>query len=99
MIKGYVGVSVVFNWLGLSYIFYNYIYDLGDECGWEWIVIKVGGLMFSLVGKMFILENYIIINRNVLVFFWFRGDNIMWVDVRNNIFIMCNIVNNVGFVV
>ena len=99
MTKGYAGVSVAPNRLGPSYIFHNYIHDLGDERGREWTAIKAGGLMSSPAGKTFILENYIITNRNALASSRFRGDNTMWVDVRNNIFITRNIANNVGFAV
>ena len=97
MTKGYAGVSVAPNRLGPSYIFHNYIHDLGDERGREWTAIKAGGLMSSPAGKTFILENYIITNRNALASSRFRGDNTMWVDVRNNIFITRNVGNMVGF--
>ena len=97
MTKGYAGVSVAPNRLGPSYIFHNYIHDLGDERGREWTAIKAGGLMSSPAGKTFILENYIITNRNALASSRFRGDTTMWVDVRNNVFITRNSGNKVGY--
>lgn len=73
------------NIFGLSYIFYNYIYNLGDEIGKEWIVIKVGGLIVKFVGRMFIFENVIDVEWNGIVVFCVNGDIIFWVIFKNNI--------------
>lgn len=67
--------------LGLSYIFYNYIYNLGDEMGKEWIVIKVGGLIVCFVGKMYIFENVIDVNCNGIVVLKVNSDIMFWIEL------------------
>lgn len=93
---GYVGISIAPNMLGPSYIFHNYIHDLGDERGKEWAAIKAGGLMALPGGKSFILENYINTNRNGIAASAMRGDSTFWLEARNNIIINRLKNNNVG---
>ena len=93
---GYVGISIAPNMLGPSYIFHNYIHDLGDERGKEWAAIKAGGLMALPGGKSFILENYINTNRNGIAASAMRGDSSFWLEARNNVIINRLKNNNVG---
>jgi len=85
--QGYAGISIAPNRLGPSYLFHNYIHNLGDERGQEWTAIKAGGLMSQPGGKTFILENYIITNRNGIAASRVEGDSTFWIDARNNIII------------
>ncbi|PHS55457.1 MAG: hypothetical protein COB03_09420 [Alteromonas sp.] len=94
--QGYVGISVAPNMLGPSYLFHNYIHDLGDERGKEWTAIKAGGLLAKPGGKTYILENYIVTNRNGIAASNVNNDNSFWLEVRNNIIINRNKSNMVG---
>lgn len=85
--KGYAGVSIAPNTIGPSYVFHNYIHDMGDERDKEWTAIKAGGLMAVPGGKTFIFENYINTNRNGISASRVKGDSTFWVDVRNNVII------------
>ncbi|AMJ86437.1 right-handed parallel beta-helix repeat-containing protein [Alteromonas sp. Mac1] len=96
MTAGYVGISITPNMLGPSYIFHNYIHDLGDERGKEWAAIKAGGLMSLPGGKSYIIENYINTNRNGIAASAMRGDSTFWLEARNNIIINRLKNNNVG---
>lgn len=82
--------------LGPSYLFHNYIHDLGDERGKEWTAIKAGGLLAKPGGKTYILENYIVTNRNGIAASNVNNDNSFWLEVRNNIIINRNKSNMVG---
>jgi hypothetical protein len=95
--QGYVGVSIAPNMLGPSYIFHNYIHDLGDQRKKEWTAIKTGGLLSKPSGKAFIIENLIVTNRNGIAASRVANDNTFWLDVRNNIIITRKNSNKVGY--
>ena len=87
MEQGYAGISVAPNMLGPSYIFHNYIHNLGDDRGKEWTAIKAGGLITKPGGKSYIIENYINTNRNGIAASRVNNDSTFWLDVRNNIIV------------
>ncbi|MBZ2163149.1 right-handed parallel beta-helix repeat-containing protein [Alteromonas stellipolaris] len=97
--QGYAGVSIAPNMLGPSYVFHNYIHDLGDEIGKEWTAIKAGGLLSKPGGKTFILENYIVTNRNGIASSRVNNDSTFWVLLQNNMIITKNKNNLVGYAV
>ncbi|ALM90977.1 right-handed parallel beta-helix repeat-containing protein [Alteromonas stellipolaris] len=96
MTQGYVGISIAPNMLGPSYVFHNYIHDLGDETGKEWAAIKAGGLLSKPAGKTYILENYIITDRNGIAASSVSSDSTFWVEATNNIIINRLFNNAVG---
>ena len=85
--QGFCGVSAVPNMLGPSYIFNNYIHNLGDERGSAWAAIKLGGLHAAPSGKTYILQNLIIANSNGIAQSAFKGDKTYWARVQNNVII------------
>lgn len=87
MEQGYAGVSIAPNMLGPSYVFHNYIHDLGDDRGKEWTAIKAGGLISRPAGKTFIFENYINTNRNGIASSNVANDSTYWVTMKNNIIV------------
>lgn len=94
--QGYAGISIAPNMLGPSYLFHNYIYDLGDERGKEWTAIKAGGLIAKPGGKTFIFENYINTDRNGIASSGVNGDSTYWVELRNNVIINHLLNDKVG---
>jgi len=94
--QGYAGISIAPNRLGPSYVFHNYIHDLGDERGKEWTAIKAGGLMSQPGGKTYIIENYINTARNGIAASGVDGDSTFWIEVINNVIINHNFNNKVG---
>ena len=85
--QGYCGISTAPNMIGPSYIFHNYIHDLGDERGKEWAAIKMGGIMTRPAGITNVFENLIITNRNGIAASKVDNDDTFWVNVQNNVFI------------
>ena len=85
--KGYAGISIAPNRLGPSYLFHNYIHDLGDERGKEWTAIKAGGLLSKPSGKTYIIENLINTDRNGIAGSSVVGDKTFWIEANNNIII------------
>ena len=85
--KGYAGISIAPNRLGPSYLFHNYIHDLGDERGKEWTAIKAGGLLSKPTGKTYIIENIINTDRNGIAGSSVGGDKTFWIEASNNIII------------
>ena len=85
--KGYAGISIAPNRLGPSYLFHNYIHDLGDERGKEWTAIKAGGLLSKPSGKTYIIENFINTDRNGISASSVSGDKTFWIEANNNIII------------
>ncbi|MDO6567505.1 right-handed parallel beta-helix repeat-containing protein [Alteromonas sp. 1_MG-2023] len=85
--KGYAGISIAPNRLGPSYLFHNYIHDLGDERGKEWTAIKAGGLLSKPGGKTYIVENFINTDRNGISGSSVASDKTFWVEALNNIII------------
>lgn len=94
--QGYAGVSIAPNMLGPSYLFHNYIHDLGDERGKEWTAIKAGGLLAKPGGKTFIFENYINTDRNGIASSGVNNDTTYWVELRNNVIINHLLDSKVG---
>jgi len=85
MEQGYAGISIAPNTLGPSYIFHNYIHNLGDETGKEWTAIKAGGLISKPAGRTFIFENFIDVERNGIAASRVNNDSTFWVTTQNNI--------------
>ncbi|MGO4891701.1 hypothetical protein [Flavobacterium sp. W21_SRS_FM6] len=85
--QGYVGVSTAPNMLGPSYIFNNYIHDLGDDRGKDWTAIKMGGLFARPAGITNLFENFIVVNNNGVARSGVEGDSTFWLNAQNNIII------------
>lgn len=85
MEQGYAGISIAPNTLGPSYIFHNYIHNLGDETGKEWTAIKAGGLISRPAGRTFVFENVIDVERNGIAASRVDNDSTFWVTTQNNI--------------
>tara|TARA_R100000687_G_scaffold58694_4_gene47218 strand:+ start:1900 stop:4359 length:2460 start_codon:yes stop_codon:yes gene_type:complete len=94
--QGYCGISTAPNMIGPSYVFHNYIHDLGDERGKEWTSIKMGGLISSPAGITNVLENLVVTNRNGISASSVNGDRSFWVNARNNVFVSRQYRNMVG---
>lgn len=97
LIQGYTGISIAPNLLGPSYLFHNFIHNLGDDRGKEWTAIKAGGLMSKPAGQTFIFENFINVARNGIAASRVGGDSTFWIYSQNNIFLTQNIGNSVGY--
>jgi hypothetical protein len=97
MTQGYCGISTAPNMIGPSYVFHNYIHDLGDERGKEWTAIKMGGLISSPAGKTNVFENIIVTNRNGISASSVNGDRTFWLNAQNNIIISRQYRNMVGY--
>ncbi|WP_394220684.1 right-handed parallel beta-helix repeat-containing protein [Alteromonas gracilis] len=97
MEQGYAGISIAPNMLGPSYIFHNYIHNLGDETGKEWTAIKAGGLMARPAGKTYVFENFIDVNRNGIAASGVNGDTTFWIESQNNIIFTDNTGYSVGY--
>ena len=97
MEQGYAGISIAPNTLGPSYIFHNYIHNLGDETGKEWTAIKAGGLISKPAGRTFIFENVIDVERNGIAASKVNNDTTFWVTTQNNIILTKNTGYSVGY--
>lgn len=97
MTQGYCGISTAPNMIGPSYVFHNYIHDLGDERGKEWTAIKMGGIMTRPAGITNVFENLIINNRNAISASKVDNDDTFWVNALNNIFINRDYGSTVGY--
>ena len=97
MEQGYAGISIAPNRLGPSYIFHNYIHNLGDETGKEWTAIKAGGLISKPAGRTFIFENVIDVERNGIAASKVNNDTTFWVTTQNNIILTQNTGYSVGY--
>ncbi len=97
MEQGYAGISIAPNTLGPSYIFHNYIHNLGDETGKEWTAIKAGGLISKPAGRTFIFENVIDVERNGIAASRVDNDSTFWVTTQNNIIFTKNTGYSVGY--
>lgn len=95
--KGYAGVSTAPNMIGPSYIFNNYIHDLGDERGKEWTAFKMGGLISRPGGITNVFDNLIVTNRNGIASSGVAGDSTYWLNAQNNIIITRWYSNMVGY--
>ena len=97
MEQGYAGISIAPNTLGPSYIFHNYIHNLGDETGKEWTAIKAGGLISKPAGRTFVFENVIDVERNGIAASKVNNDTTFWVTTQNNIILTQNTGYSVGY--
>ena len=85
--QGYCGISAIPNMVGPSYIFNNYIHNLGDERQKAWAAIKLGGLMSMPAGIVNIFENLVVTSSNGVTASRFEGDYTFWANVKNNVLI------------
>ena len=92
--QGYCGISAIPNRQGPSYIFNNYIHNLGDEDNRSWAAIKLGGLVSRPAGKVNIFNNFIKTNSNGIASAKYNGDSTFWVDAWSNIIIASNYKKN-----
>ncbi|WP_334061784.1 right-handed parallel beta-helix repeat-containing protein [Alteromonas genovensis] len=97
MEQGYAGISIAPNTLGPSYIFHNYIHNLGDETGKEWTAIKAGGLISKPAGRTFVFENVIDVERNGIAASKVNNDTTFWVTTQNNIIFTKNTGYSIGY--
>ncbi|NVK56113.1 MAG: right-handed parallel beta-helix repeat-containing protein [Alteromonadaceae bacterium] len=85
--QAFCGVSAVPNMLGPSYIFNNYIHNLGDERDKNWAAIKLGGLYTRPAGIVNVFNNLVVTGSNGLAQGGFSGDGTFWTHAQNNIFV------------
>lgn len=85
--QGYCGISAIPNRQGPSYIFNNYIHNLGDENQSSWAAIKLGGLVSRPGGKVNIFNNIIKTKSNGIASAKYMNDSTFWADVWSNIII------------
>ncbi len=97
MEQGYAGISIAPNTFGPSYIFHNYIHNLGDETGKEWTAIKAGGLISRPAGRTFVFENVIDVERNGIAASRVDNDSTFWVTTQNNIIFTDKTGYSVGY--
>ncbi|MCU7556106.1 right-handed parallel beta-helix repeat-containing protein [Alteromonas sp. ASW11-19] len=93
----YTGISAIPARVGPSFIFNNYIHDLGDENGKQWAAIKLGGLVAGPMGKVNLFHNFITVARNGITASRFKDDDTFWVNAQNNIVITEKDSNMVGY--
>ena len=93
----YTGISAVPSRLGPSFIFNNYIHDLGDERGKQWAAVKLGGLIAGPMGKVNIFHNFITVERNGITASRFKEDDSFWINATNNVVITEKSNNMVGY--
>ncbi len=85
--QAYCGISAAPNMEGPSYIFNNFIHNLGDERQKKWAAIKLGGLFSRPSGRVNIFNNLVITNANGIAHANFAGDSSFWIHAQNNIFV------------
>ena len=93
----YTGVSVIPTRVGPSYVFNNYIHDLGDETGKQWAGIKIGGLLTGGYGTSYLFHNLITVNRNGFTASRFQEDSTMLTYAKNNIVVTLNDNDATGY--
>lgn len=93
----YTGVSVIPTRIGPSFVFNNYIHDLGDETGKQWAGIKMGGLLAGAYGKSYLFHNLIEVNRNGFTASRFQEDSSLLTHAQNNIVITFKDNKTVGY--
>ena len=94
--QGYCGISAIPNMLGPSYIFNNYIHNLGDERQKAWAAIKLGGLMSAPAGIINIFENLVMTGSNGVAAAGLKSDYTFWANVKNNVLIHDKYWNKMG---
>lgn len=95
----YSGISITPVRVGPSFIFNNYIHDLGDLRTKQWASIKMGGLLTSPAGQSVIMHNLITVGRNGLTASRFKNDDTFWTYAQNNVVITEKDNNQVGYAV
>ncbi|TKB05212.1 hypothetical protein E5672_03780 [Alteromonas portus] len=95
--QAYCGVSATPNMLGPSYIFNNYIHNLGDQRQKSWAAFKLGGLFSRPAGIVNIFNNFVLTNSNGIAHASFAGDSSFWVHAQNNVLIHNKHWHNMGF--
>ncbi|QJR80185.1 right-handed parallel beta-helix repeat-containing protein [Alteromonas pelagimontana] len=93
----YTGISAIPVRVGPSFIFNNFIHDLGDQTGKQWAAIKLGGLLTAPMGRAYILHNLITVARNGLTASRFQDDSTFWILAQNNIIVTEKDNNMVGY--
>ena len=93
----YTGVSVIPTRVGPSFVFNNYIHDLGDTTGKQWAGIKMGGLLAGAYGKSYLFHNLIEVNRNGFTASRFQEDSTLLTHAQNNVVITKHDNNTVGY--
>ncbi|MCW8090394.1 right-handed parallel beta-helix repeat-containing protein [Alteromonas sp. ASW11-130] len=93
----YSGISAAPARIGPSFIFNNYIHDLGDQRGKQWAAIKVGGLITKPLGQVNLFHNLITIARNGITASRFQEDDTFWIHSQNNVIVTEKNANKVGF--
>lgn len=85
--QAYVGISLIPNRKGPSYVFNNYIHNLGDDRDKEWGVFKVGGLVSRPEGTSNIFSNLVRTSANGVTSSRYDGDYTFWVNAINNVMV------------
>ncbi|WP_218352156.1 right-handed parallel beta-helix repeat-containing protein [Alteromonas lipotrueiana] len=93
----YTGVSAIPTRVGPSFVFNNYIHDLGDTTGKQWAAIKLGGLLTGAFGKSYLFHNLIAVNRNGFTASRFQQDSTLLTHAQNNVVITKHDNNAVGY--
>ncbi len=93
----YSGISAAPVRVGPSFVFNNYIHDLGDQQGKQWAAIKVGGLVSTPLGQVNLFHNLITVARNGITASRFKDDETFWVNSQNNVIVTQKNANKVGF--
>ncbi|MCW8109510.1 right-handed parallel beta-helix repeat-containing protein [Alteromonas ponticola] len=93
----YSGISAAPVRVGPSFIFNNYIHNLGDQRGKQWAAIKVGGLISKPLGQVNLYHNLITVSRNGITASRFKDDETFWMHSQNNVIITHKNANKVGF--
>ncbi|NMH60517.1 right-handed parallel beta-helix repeat-containing protein [Alteromonas ponticola] len=93
----YSGISAAPARIGPSFIFNNYVHDLGDQRGKQWAAIKVGGLLSRPFGQVNLFHNLITVERNGITASRFKDDETFWINSQNNVIITRKDANKVGF--
>lgn len=94
--QGYCGISAIPNRQGPSFIFNNYIHNLGDENDKSWAAIKMGGVISRPAGKVNIFNNIIKTSSNGISYAGYNGDVTFWADIWTNIIISSKYTRGYG---
>ncbi|OFC69921.1 hypothetical protein [Alteromonas confluentis] len=95
--QAYCGISAAPNLGGNSFIFNNYIHNLGDERGKAWGAVKVGGYKEGQSGRVNIFNNLIVTSSNGIAKAGFNGSSEFLVAAKDNIMIHDVQWSNMGY--
>ena len=89
MEAAYVGISLIPNMRGPSYVFRNLVHHLGDERGRAWAAFKMGGLLDpdNEGGESLIFHNTVYAPSNGVYGTRYKGERAFLAKTRNNILI------------